>query len=500
MSGTRSAPSTPGASLSPLTSLAPYSTTSTPRLQALYSDFSRQKHSNPTSYHSNVDWWRNALETVVASGLQTDSMAAPQTPGRRQEDAILPSSATTPTTTKSDRLVLHAGRELMERVKIPKVGKPLALGAVLFELRSTRTVATLADFLTAKVSLYDPGWLPARIAAYVVGKPLWWALEQMGVVGEEGFLGSGSRQHRHNDTSWWGDYIFVPLVEKAADAVMERQEERMAGPGDALYSLESFRTVFAGVAGGEENATLRELDTKVLVKFLERERGVIVVDKETIKFVDKDAPVEERRITAVDRGIVELKNAIRNLQAQVEALQSKIEECTRKASSALQKKRKPAALGYIRSRKQLEDLLQKRLGSLGTLESTFITVEAAAGDVEIMKSYESSTATLRAILAHPSLERSSIDKTMEALADANADARDVDDAVRIGGNIALGVEDAIDDDELEEEWKAMVREAEAESASKGLDAVGSKLGDISKTPTTSPMNEPKLKAQAIAAS
>ena len=57
---------------------------------------------------------------------------------------------------------------------------------------------------------------------------------------------------------------------------------------------------------------------------------------------------------------------------------------TRKASSALQQKRKPAALTYIRSRKQLEDLLSKRLCSLSTLESTFITVEAAVGDVEVL--------------------------------------------------------------------------------------------------------------------
>ena len=57
--------------------------------------------------------------------------------------------------------------------------------------------------------------------------------------------------------------------------------------------------------------------------------------------------------------------------------------CTRKASSALQQRRKPAALAYIRSRKQLEDLLSKRLSSLNTLESTFISVETAVGDVEV---------------------------------------------------------------------------------------------------------------------
>ena len=35
---------------------------------------------------------------------------------------------------KDDRLVLHAGRELIARLKIPKAGKPLALGAVLVRL------------------------------------------------------------------------------------------------------------------------------------------------------------------------------------------------------------------------------------------------------------------------------------------------------------------------------------------------------------------------------
>lgn len=40
-------------------------------------------------------------------------------------------------------------------------------------------------------------------------------------------------------------------------------------------------------------------------------------------------------------------------------------------------------MSYLRSRKQLEDLLNKRLGALSTLESTFISVEAAAGDVEV---------------------------------------------------------------------------------------------------------------------
>lgn len=40
-------------------------------------------------------------------------------------------------------------------------------------------------------------------------------------------------------------------------------------------------------------------------------------------------------------------------------------------------------MSYLKSKKQLEDLLAKRLGSLEILQSTLIRVEGAAGDVEV---------------------------------------------------------------------------------------------------------------------
>ena len=181
--------------------------------------------------------------------------------------------------------------------------------------------------------------------------------------------------------------------------------------------------------------------------------------------------------------------------------------CTAKATAALQQKRKPAALSYLRSRKQFEDLLNKRLGSLSTLESTCRAVEAAAGEIgvcipsvqfcdrsiynlsrQILKSYETSTITLRSILAHPSLERSSIDQTMEALAEANADAKEIDDVVRFGGDIAVGVNESIDDAEVEEEWKNMVKELEAAEKSKeSTNDTEQKLNGVGQVPDGSPL-------------
>ena len=58
---------------------------------------------------------------------------------------------------------------------------------------------------------------------------------------------------------------------------------------------------------------------------------------------------------------------------------------TQKAATALKQNHKPVALTYLRSRKQIEDVLSKRLGSLTTLQATLISVETAAGDVEVRK-------------------------------------------------------------------------------------------------------------------
>lgn len=80
-----------------------------------------------------------------------------------------------------------------------------------------------------------------------------------------------------------------------------------------------------------------------------------------------------------------------------------------------------------------------------------------------MRSYETSTATLRAILSHPSLQREKIDETMDAMASANADAKDIDEAIRVGVDMAQ-TDVGIDESELEAELATLVKEVEAEKA------------------------------------
>lgn len=194
--------------------------------------------------------------------------------------------------------------------------------------------------MTAKDSIYNPAWLPSRIAAFVIGKPLWWSLEQLGIVGDEGLFGNSSSD-RQKDTGWWGDYVVVSLLERAADEVLQIQREKVGRASDKLYTFEGFRKVFGSVLA--MGPTLTEEDTKILLKFLERDRKAIVFDtkvcltmcsvlpdlyhccKQVIKFI-VDEISTPHEINPVDRGILELKSAVENLQAQVNGLQHNIDE------------------------------------------------------------------------------------------------------------------------------------------------------------------------------
>ncbi|KAJ7172286.1 hypothetical protein C8R46DRAFT_1216135 [Mycena filopes] len=431
-----------GTGKSPIMALPPFSTTSALRLQSIYSDISRQKHSNPTSYHANIEWWRTALEAIARSGIQQSDGGVGAGGGGSLSN-----------------LVLRADPALMDVLRGSGVGKPLALSTVVPELRAQKALFTRAEFLASKESVYDAGWLPGRIAAYVVGKPLWWALEQLGVVGEEGFISRGANA---KDTAWWGEYVVLSLVEAAANGVLAKQAEMAGGPGDALYSFEGFKMEFASVFS-DTRPMLTDEDARILLRFLERDRRAVVVDKDVIKFVESTSAVRE--ITAVDRGILELKDAVRHLHAQVAEFRRKIDHYTREATAALQQKHKPVAMTYLRLRKQIDELLRKRLGSLETLEGTLLSVQTAAGDVEV------DIKNIRVLDRHAAepywrthpCKRNPSTRRMDAMAEANADAEEVNQAIRIGGDVALGI-DNTDDAELEEELNGLVDEVTRDEA------------------------------------
>lgn len=157
---------------------------------------------------------------------------------------------------------------------------------------------------------------------------------------------------------------------------------------------------------------------------------------------------------------------------------------TTKVTDHLKRNQKDLAKSYLRSRRALEELLHKRVDSLATIQTVLLKIETAAGDIEvrllplfilqspppdwkrlpvstqILNAYETSTSTLKTLLATPQLQRDHVEATMSGMADVLADQAEIEDVMRSGGegarNAAAGGV-TIDEDELEKEFEELER-------------------------------------------
>ncbi|KAG9041785.1 hypothetical protein FS837_011744 [Tulasnella sp. UAMH 9824] len=256
----------------------------------------------------------------------------------------------------------------------------------------------------------------------------------------------------------------------AAKRQTARQKSKPPGFTESLYTRRSFQAEFESVA--LKGAALLQLDVDVVLKYLERDARVVIVQKNVcvclelslaylslrfsvthaVKFVEpEDAEAIAEGITEVDFGVLEMKTTLQKLVDQI----SEIEHWG--ASAA----RTQEHCAYVPSvEEQLEELLAKRLNTQETLQTVLYKIESAATEVEIMKGYDTSARTLRAVLPNPLLQKESIDATMERMADVLGDHKEIEDAISLGNDLAAssaGVPD-VDDDELKDELGMLIEE------------------------------------------
>lgn len=115
------------------------------------------------------------------------------------------------------------------------------------ELCQQKAFSPLNQFRTSTQSIYDPGWLPYRIASFVIGKPLWWTLQQLSLVSSDDGGGSETDAQRWKKVK--GDYVVVSLLEQAAAAVLHKQESKAGlSLADSLYTFDGFKKEFGKCA------------------------------------------------------------------------------------------------------------------------------------------------------------------------------------------------------------------------------------------------------------
>ncbi|KAJ9119948.1 hypothetical protein QFC24_005431 [Naganishia onofrii] len=432
------------------------------RIRALYAFTSTQKLTNPAGYEKNYRWWVDVLREGMREGL----LGADEGAG-------------------VDRMVVKGNEDelvgKLEWVLQEKNGiklRPKGLGGVLSSLTRTTppTLYPLQPFLTSPQPINQPPSLTYRLLA----QPLWWAVGKVNPFAGSG-SGSGGEEVETEEKCWKRvsktEWVHLDLLEEAATNLISHLRANPPITHSSLlltpeilvrrYKHQLLPSHLRHRRGKGVDLSVR--DGKVLLKYLKRDKKVLVSDSldEVYKIVLDEAEYASAALTDADKGTIAILSTLDKLDRQIEALSTEITSAQAKASHHLKLNQKNVAISYLRSKKQLESVLEKRVGAAEQLRSVLRGIENAHGDVEIMQAYEASTATLKSVLSHPSLQRDHIETTMDALAESMADQQEIDDAIQSGGQVAVaagaaaGVE-SVDEDALQKELEGLVIERERE--------------------------------------
>ncbi|KAF9113106.1 hypothetical protein BGX27_002216 [Mortierella sp. AM989] len=335
-----------------------------------------------------------------------------------------------------------------------------------------------------------------------------------------GLSTSTSGSHSHRDT-----YVIVPYVQEAAARIMKLQQES-AGyhASDNLMTFEDFRQRFSRTAllpirgkhysddasSAGSVIVLTDRDLEIVMRYMQFELKVLITGKLdatkydnevqdhemasffesrenglkkaslvmplVIKFATKDAirDKSKQEITTADRGIIELRETCKRLDIQVQDIEERISELNEKARSCVRKNQRSQATFALRQRKNLEDVLNKRLKSLDTISSILFRIQSSETDAEVLQSYKLGASTLASVMATKGqngeqlLSVDSVESTMDRLADVFADQEEVDQAMSEGTEVLLqsttsGVN--VDEDDLIAELDALMDQGQKESNS-----------------------------------
>ncbi|KAK4159789.1 Snf7-domain-containing protein [Cladorrhinum sp. PSN259] len=441
------------------------------RLPALYSDFSPKKTLNPDGYAANISAWRRGLSSIVRSGLS-------------------PTSAKSKTT--SSVFVLNCDEAALARAfESKQYGRPLALGEVLKEMVRSGDLIPLNGFLEGKESIYaKKGWSVWGIGGWVLTK----------VVGDWSRVPGGEYVVLENVEG-----VGKKFVEGGMSEVGETRFER-------VFSKAHFGKVFNdGLSTGVGKTGLGERDMDVLLRFLSRDKGLLVYDGKTVRVGTEEGEGEE--ITEEDTSIAQLKELLASLGHQIQILEKRVEELNASARLAVAKQNKVGALAALKSKKLAEATLESRFATVSQLEEVAAKIQQAEDNVQIVKVMESSSDALKSLTARTGgVER--VEEVVDRLREQMA-ATD-----EIGSIMAeASGREAIDEGEIDEEFaeleraekkkveekerkerevrEAKERERKDEEERKEAEAMRRRLEQIGEVPSTRPQHEEDASAEAM---
>ncbi|ORZ09787.1 hypothetical protein BCR42DRAFT_334349 [Absidia repens] len=156
----------------------------------------------------------------------------------------------------------------------------------------------------------------------------------------------------------------------------------------------------------------------VAIKFPEHNENSITATTTTnnTNSIIMDPPptntISSTQINESDKAIISLKTTCKALHDQVNKLQLQLESAVKQSLSYSSKQQKPQALYAVKRKLQLEQILNRRLQSLETMETLLLKIDASHNDIQIIQAFNMGVASLKQIFNDNGLTVTSVDETM----------------------------------------------------------------------------------------
>ncbi|VDP18476.1 unnamed protein product [Heligmosomoides polygyrus] len=191
------------------------------------------------------------------------------------------------------------------------------------------------------------------------------------------------------------------------------------------------------------------------------ERGDVTVGQgrngeQILKFRDttSDEPV---RFTEADASVHDIRRAMSKIEKEIGVLERKVEKLDTDCRAALRSRDKPRAANLLRQKKRFQKDISDKDGQYQRLLTMLQQLGATKHNKEILDAYRAGTAAFKANLARHGMTADKIDETMDEVASAIDDYREIEDAI---GQVIVPKQ--IDDDDLEKELDELMAIASRE--------------------------------------
>ncbi|KAI9031845.1 Snf7-domain-containing protein [Phycomyces nitens] len=379
-----------------------------PRLSSLFSDFSKLAMLNKYGYDANIGYWRSVILDCNRQGYLGST----------------------------DHAIVIDAASLSETFQRPGMGRPLALGHVVSSMEADGDLVALSSF--DKVHANSSSWL-----SWMMGNVI------------------PQRRPGSSDPATHGLYIVMPTLKDIAKRIVKDHYQRpLKSALDHLVTFEDIRTRYQKC----DSLELTDSDLILVLKYLHHSMGLAMADDVkgyeksylVVKFPESNTGSAQAEITQHDKAIISIKTTCQALEVQVDDLQRKIEELERAAKDFYVKKQKTRALYCLKRKKHLDEILERRLTSLETMETMLMKIEASHNDLQIVKAFNIGADALRGIMSNSELTLESVDEAMVKMQDALDDQREVEDAIATRTEETNAMQlSGIDDAELEKELEAL---------------------------------------------